>query len=335
MAGAVKKFLDRPLSFRRRPRVPGQIRLGVSSPGLGFFGLILCGFLMSVNFSNNLIFAMTFLLVAIALVGGYATRVNLAGLTLSDWRTEPVFAGGEALYTLSLGETCGRNRFALAPRTGRAIQGEEIHLEKGARVRLVLKRQAPRRGPLGPAPADISSGFPLGVFRARLISGDLPGTLVYPAPAGNQPLPEQPSGTQAHMSAESGTFKDMRRYAPGDPLTRVDWKAFARFDQLYTKVFDGARGDTALWFRWEDVHVQDTEARISQLCRWILDTHKKNLEYGLEIPGTRIEPARDEEHLGTCLAALALYGIRKGSGEGKGKSGGKKQWKRFGKGGAS
>jgi uncharacterized protein (DUF58 family) len=82
----------------------------------------------------------------------------------------------------------------------------------------------------------------------------------------------------------------------------------ARFDELYTKEFDGARGRPALWLRWEDVRAAGTERKLSQLCRWILDAHKQNREYGLEIPGAVIEPSSGEVHRFACLTALALYG---------------------------
>jgi uncharacterized protein (DUF58 family) len=44
----------------------------------------------------------------------------------------------------------------------------------------------------------------------------------------------------AHRSAARGgssEFDDFRPYAPGDPLTRIDWKAAARTDRLYLRRF--------------------------------------------------------------------------------------------------
>ena len=99
----------------------------------------------------------------------------------------------------------------------------------------------------------------------------------------------------------------MRRYTPGDPLSRIHWKALARFDELYTKEFDGAQGQPALWLRWDDVKAAGIEEKLSQLCRWIVEAHAQNREYGLEIPGTKIDPADGESHQQSCLVALALY----------------------------
>src|SRR3989338_7101618 len=41
------------------------------------------------------------------------------------------------------------------------------------------------------------------------------------------------------------TFKDHRMYAPGDDIRLIDWKVFARTDDLYIKTFEEERNLTA------------------------------------------------------------------------------------------
>lgn len=308
MPGVVRQLLATRIALRRPEPRRGRLRARPTSSGWGFAGLVFCAFLLSVNFSNNLIFALTFLLVGIALVGWWHTRQNLRDLALGDWRVEPVFAGGEAVCRLPVENRARTARHGLRATSPGCAPSAERHLRGGEGADLLLARPAPRRGRLAPAPAEVCSGFPLGLFEARLATGPLPACLVYPAPSGEQPLPDRPLDRQAHLGEEAGTFTDLRRYAPGDPLTRIHWQAFARFDELHTREFDGARGRPVLWLRWDDVRAADDEARLSQLCRWVLDAHKQNREYGLELPGRVIEPADGEPHLRACLEALALHG---------------------------
>ncbi|MDP0494983.1 MAG: DUF58 domain-containing protein [Verrucomicrobiota bacterium JB024] len=296
------------LSLRRQETVRLKLRTRLTPSGWGFVGLIVCTFLMSVNFSNNLIFAMTFLLAGIAMVGWYHTRINVRGLALADWRSESVFAGRNAVYRMAVENPSKGSHHGLLATAPGSVPGAERHLAGGEQMEVVLERPAPRRGLLKPVPAHLSSCFPLGIFQARVFTGTLPECLVYPAPEGEEPIPEHTSGQQAHLLAESGTYKDMRRYSPGDPLSHIHWKALARFDELYTKEFDGAQGKPALWLCWEDVRARAVEQKLSQLCRWVLDVHAQSREYGLELPGTKIEPASDEAHRQRCLRALALYG---------------------------
>lgn len=310
-------ILTSPLRLRWSAQRPGRVRTRLTAAGWGFVVLILCGFLLAVNYSNNLIFSMACMLVSMALVGWYQTRSNVQGLVLSDWRTEPVFAGQRAVYRLRLSSPQGSEHYGLLAVAPEAVAGAELQLPGGGEAEMRLERPALRRGILEPAPALLRSRFPLGIFEARLASKPLPECLVYPRPAGEQPLPQQAAGSQAHRTAEAGTYTDLRRYTPGDPLSRISWKAFARFDELYTKRFDGAQGQPALWLRWEDVRAADVEARLSQLCRWVLDAHQQGREYGLELPGQRIEPAGEAAQLERCLRALALQRTHVQSGGGR------------------
>ena len=288
---------------------PGSLRIRPTSAGLGFFLMVLCGFLLSVNFSNNLIFAMTFLLVAIALVSWYHTWLNLKGLVVSDWRTAPVFAGQPLLFTAKVENPGKRFRHGLQARAGKLGTSGEIHLGGDCKAELQLSLARRPRGLSPAAGVFITSCFPLGLFEGRLRTGDLPRCLVYPQPLGNQPLPENMAGKQAHQNRESTTYTDMRRYSPGDPPSRISWRAFARFDQLYTKEFDGAAGLPALWLSWDSAYGKGMEEKVSQLCRWVVDARKQNREYGLQLPGLLVEPAGDERHYRRCLEILATYGM--------------------------
>ncbi|MCG8426206.1 MAG: DUF58 domain-containing protein [Chromatiales bacterium] len=308
---ALSTVLKRPLptSMGRRK---GALAVRLTAAGFWFIVLMLCGFLMSVNFSNNLVFAMTFLLVGIAAIGWWQTRWNLRGLAFGDWRCEPVFAGQPVNYKLALTNPSDSGRYGLQ---SSVIGGEwkQAVLPAQGQIELLLQRPTESRGVLQAMPAEIKSRFPLGLFEARLTTGMLPECLVYPAPRGVQPLPDQAQGQQAHQRRESGSFTEMRRYAPGDPLSRIAWQALARSDEIYTKEFDGAEGLPALWFTWDMVKAAGVEEKLSQLCRWVLDAQRQGREYGLDIPGVQISPASDDAHQRRCLKVLALYGAVTGS----------------------
>ncbi|WP_309386455.1 DUF58 domain-containing protein [Cerasicoccus frondis] len=311
MAAGAKSLLSLKLPLSRSTAAAGKLRLQLTAAGWSFLGLILCLFLMSINFSNNLIFAMSFLLVGIALVGARFTWTNLRGLTLADWRCEPVFAGQTAAYRLGVENRTRSFRYGFQAVANGV--GKEQHLPPQAQEELLFERPTEQRGVIAAEHAMLSSCYPLGIFRAKLTTDDLPECLVYPKPMGAQPINDRPKGQQAHLRAESGSFTDMRRYAPGDPLSHIHWKAMARFDELYTKQFDGAQGQPALWLRWDDVQASGVEAKLSQLCRWVLDAHAQGREYGLELPGLIIEPGNEDPHQRECLRALALYSGKEAS----------------------
>lgn len=292
-----------------------KVKVRLTPSGWGFMGLIFCAFLISVNFSNNLIFAMTFLLAGIAMVSWYHTRSNIKSLVTAGWRCTPVFAGQKSIYHLAM-ENPDRNSYGVCAASSESSYGSEIHFSAGEQAVLNLERNADKRGKLEAIPVRVGSCFPLGIFQARIETGMLPECLVYPKPSGSQSIVNKPLDSHAHLKAESGEYKEMRRYSPGDSLSHINWKAFARFDELYTKEFDGAEGDAALWLCWDDVQAKGTEEKLSQLCRWVLDAHSQHKEYGLQIPGKIFDPANDETHKENCLRALALYGIKEENNEG-------------------
>ena len=296
------------INFLRPARKIGSLQMRMTPSGYGFIGLVTAGFLMSMNFSNNLIFAMTFLLISIALVGWWFTRINLTAVKMGDWKVEPVFSGRDILYKIQVENRSNELRYGVSAWAKSGGITTEVVLPTDEQVEVVLRQKTSGRGIVSATQAALKSAFPLGIFEARLMTAELPEVLVYPAPIGNQLLPEVSSGAQAHKLSEAGSYTDMKRYSAGDPLSRIHWKAFARFDELYTKEFDGAQGEAALWLKWENVQAIGNEDKLSQLCRWILDIHGAGREFGIELPGTTIEPAHGEEHLHACLTVLALYG---------------------------
>ena len=53
----------------------------------------------------------------------------------------------------------------------------------------------------------------------------------------------------------------------------------------------------------------DTEARLSQLARWVVEAEAHGERYGVSLPGVLLPADRGPEHRHRCLAALAVFGI--------------------------
>jgi uncharacterized protein (DUF58 family) len=98
----------------------------------------------------------------------------------------------------------------------------------------------------------------------------------------------------------------LRPFEAGDSLRRIAWKAYARGQGLHTKQYAGTDVVSHV-FDWDSLPALETEARLSQLCRWVLDAHECGEAFGLRLPGTRIEPNVGTAHLERCLNALALF----------------------------
>lgn len=274
-----------------------------------FFALMLYVMLLgAINYSNSMAFMLTFLLAGIALVGMLYTYRNLASLHVAAGQAQPVFAGGRAEFPLFLqsGDPGG------VWRIGVGLNRREltiIDVPAGGTARATVSVPAPRRGRLTLDRVRLQTRFPLGLFQVWSWLAFSAGTLVYPEPAGGRRLRRSaPAGEGLRVTRAAGQddFAGIRRYQPGDPPTRIAWKALAQSNELLTKQFSEAAGE-AIWLDWDALEGLDVEARLSQLCQWVLELHHRDARYGLRLPGGVIPPGAGERHRAACLEALALF----------------------------
>jgi uncharacterized protein (DUF58 family) len=135
--------------------------------------------------------------------------------------------------------------------------------------------------------------------------------LVYPKPEGQLMLPKPAAvGEVLNGIVASGPGNDdyagLRHYVRGDSPRHVAWKSSARSDELLVKRFSGQQRPE-LWLDWQQLAQLPLEARLSQLCQWLLKAQQEGYEYGLRLPGLELQPATGETHRRRCLQALALF----------------------------
>ncbi len=276
------------------------------------FGLVLAAMLLAaVNYNNGLAYLFTFMLGAVATVSMLVTHRNLSGLRIGLGPVDPVFAGQRASFPVVLKNHTGRHRpglWVLSPG-----QSHAIDLAPGATGRTLVTAAASRRGYVPCPPITLSTDYPLGLLfswsRKLRPAGRC---LVYPSPGPSRPLPIRPHRAgyqQPGPRPEGDDFSGLRPYRDGDPPRHVHWKSVARGQPLLVKQFAGAGGGSVI-LDWDAVPEPDAETRLRQLCRWALDAEAAGVEYRLRIPGVDIPFGHGPDHLHTCLAALAVWGLR-------------------------
>lgn len=278
--------------------------------GLIYAVMLMTMLLAAVNYNNGLAYLLTFLLGSMAMVSMLHTHRNLAGLRVSAGPCAPVFAGEHAEFVVRLDNGVGPARFGV--RLEHAGGGDGVDIAVGADAHLAQGVRAEHRGYLRPPPFVLATVYPVGLMRSwsHRIALDT-RCLVYPRPGGPRPFefsPDRRRYQEQGVNPEGDDFIGLRDYRLGDPPRHVSWKAAARGQGLYTKQFGGAGQDT-VWLDWDRLAPLPAEARLSQLCRWVLDADAAGLRYGLRIPGHVQNPAHGPAHRHDCLAALALFGI--------------------------
>ena len=282
--------------------------------GMIFVLVLLAMLLTAFNYRNSLLFMLTFLLTGLGFVAMLHTWRNLVGLTFQAGRASPVFAGEMARFQVQLNNAGQRARLNLQLRPdehGKKIQTIIADQPGNDTALLDLPCPATQRGLLNLGRFTISTRFPLGLFRAWSYLDLNMHAVIYPRPGKPAPLPPPETGrTRGNAQAGEGMddFKSLREYIPQDSPQHIHWKASARGQGMLTKEFAG-EGAVERWLNWDNLANLGIEARLSQLCRWVLDADKAGERYGLRLPGIEIAPAQGEKHLYHCLQSLALFRV--------------------------
>jgi uncharacterized protein (DUF58 family) len=279
-----------------------------TATGLLFAGILLIMLFGAITYNNSMGHLFTFLAGSMALVSILHTYRNLAQLRFASGKTHPVFAGERAGFEILATNPGPLQRLGvqLQPRGEPPVS---FDLAAQQTTRVTLQRSTVRRGIMQLGHCTVSTRYPLGLFRAWAYLELQAECLVYPRPGPERPLP-QSLAYKPHESGDKGRgvadFVGFRAYRPGDSPRHVFWKAAAREQALLVKQFGGDRVDETL-LDWQALAGMDTEQRLSQLCRWVLEADHNQQSYGLRLPGTEIPIASGSTHRHRCLEALARF----------------------------
>lgn len=310
---SLQERLDPRRFFRGERAVEGPVRLDhrrvfilPTRRGLALGLLLFIQILTATQYNNNLAFILSFLLASIALLSILYGYRNLAGLVLRSGRTEPVFVGEKVLFEIHLENPSPTPRLSVnillktaAPLT--------LSLPPADSLPIKLPIPTERRGWLYLPTVTLASIFPLGMFRTWSPINLKQRVLIYPRPAADPlPFPEYPGASGQRQASDD--FHGFQSYQPGDSLRHIHWKGVAKGQGVHIKEYRGEEhSDVRL--DWVRTPGADTEAKLSRLCRWVLDAEKAGLRYALSLPGTELTSASSPDHLRRCLEALALHGI--------------------------
>ena len=277
--------------------------------GLLYAVVLLTMFLAAINYANGLSYALTFLLTALALVAMVHTHRNLHRLHVAPGGAVPVFVGDTAVFRVVLHNPTPLARFGVEV-NHLGYTAIAVDIAPGGSATVALPVTARRRGRLAAAPISIVTRFPLGLWRAWSRRTALAQScLVYPQPAppGSFVAPSRAGGAGGQGNRDAGDdFRGLREFRAGDAPQHVAWKAVARGQGWLVKQFTD--GESAVvWLDWATLAAHEPEARLSLLCRGVLDAERAGYRYGLRLPGNTIAPGLGDTHSQRCLEALALF----------------------------
>lgn len=304
--------LARQTPARTQTLTQNRIYILPTRAGSAWLLVLLLMLVMAINYENNLVYALTFLLLGVFLTAVFHTYANLAGIEVRVLPSTPCFAGGQAIFELELQRHARRCFEQLNLRLEQSDQVQALDLLQD-RESVHLYSPAQKRGWLYPGGLKLETTYPLGLFRAWSWLNLEMKTLVYPEPL-ESPLPTsmEDLSRQGHdrMSVRRGDddFAGLERFQPGMSPRQVDWKSYARGRGLHAKHFAGHQ-DPDLWLDLDALGGESLERRLSRLTAWVLALSARDVRYGLRLGSFVLEPDNGEGQRTRALSALALYGL--------------------------
>ena len=306
-----QRWLDRRLPKVSECRLDNRkLFIFPSREGLMFLGVLLLLWLAATNYENSLIFAFTFLLVALFVVSIFHTYANLHGIQVVAIKGVSGFAGDTLEFEVQLKQDKARLRdnLRLSYKNGAVIVTRMLNTQT---VVIRLPVDALHRGWLDPGRLTIETVFPLGIIRAWTHLRLDYRALVYPRPVKGSVM------TQATLSRGEGgreisggseDFFGLAKYQAGEPRSHIAWKQYARGLGLHSKRYTDPV-EERFWLDWNDFPGLDIEIRLSRLCGMALEVSSGQHHYGLRLPGMEIAPGKGDRHREAVLRALALFRI--------------------------
>jgi len=278
-----------------------------SKMGFVFVLLIVLMLLTAVNYQNSLIYLFTFFLSAVFFVSILLCFLNMNGLQVSSFQVLQCFEGELRAHAIeitnisksSLGISLGVDKGSM----------NQMSIDQGVKNLHNLLLPADKRGLHVLDRLRIESTFPFGFIIAWTWLKLDSKVLIFPKPVEGERSQSGAGGvSKGSSSLLSEDLTELKPYQQGDSASRIVWKQLAAKDQLIIRSHEQGTKDST-WLTWGLYDVASIEKKLQHLCFDILDFHRKQHAYGLDIPGILIAPSKGERHKYECLRALALFGL--------------------------
>jgi uncharacterized protein (DUF58 family) len=277
------------------------------------FGIMLAAILASMlvaglNYNSNLGLAFAFLMASMALVTMHHCNRNLQRLSIDVTTEVDAFAGREAVFEFALHNASSVDRRDIEVRCMSGVGMGSVAANENESITVAVP--VAQRGLTRVKQFELRTRYPFGWFYSWTYVQQLLTIYVAPSPGGTRVLPSdgaQGSGSHSEKRGDED-FSGLRAYEPGVALKHMAWKVLARGGEAAVRSYSSLAAQPE-WLDFSSLEGLDVEARLSQLCLWVLESDAAQRPYGLRIPGKEIAPSGGAAHRFACLRALAAHGV--------------------------
>ena len=264
--------------------------------------IMLFGFFLEAYMHNfNLVYITLFFVFAVAFSAGPIGTFNLGRLDVNFDSASRLFANMEGkIFFKIVNNSTSSSSWAVE------IYCDSVNkligdVRAGVKRVVSLEVTPKKRGDFECKETYLQSFFPLTTVRFILPIDDSCIALVYPQPKGislRSFLNKQKS-----YYGEEKDFDGLTTYSGVESLSRIHWASVAKGNVLVKK-FIHEEHTQELAFKFKEAGKSD-EARLSQLCLWVLASEKINQPFTIEMPNRMLSSKK--ESIDEILTHLARY----------------------------
>lgn len=226
----------------------------------------------------NIVYMALFFTFAFSISSYSFGRNNIRSLSLKLLSFDRVFVNREASYTFLL--SCDK---AKAYDISCHCMKEIVHVKRVSETQpemLRFRHTYTKRGRYGFDEVQCESGFPLPHQTFYKVFDINKTFVVYPEPKGES-LEHYLAKNRA-LTGEQDDFEGIRSYEESDRLSQLYWPSLAK-GEMMSKHFLHTQEQQILHFDFKSC-AQSDEARLSQLCLWVLACEKQERHYTIAMP---------------------------------------------------
>ena len=280
-----------------------------SSLGWYFVIVAILNFVMGINYQNNLILVMSYLMFVVIVLAVFMGYSNAKGLTVTFDKVLPSFSPQKPILKLSLQSNSICQSVSITYNNElKAHTHYDTISNKSISSSLPLPYE--NRGSYELQRIKIASNYPFGLVSVWSYLQIQIKTYVYPAHEyvlSDAHISSQDEYAQNGMVKKSGTeeFENLLIHQPEMGLNRISWKHYAKTKQLLVKDFVDFKTTNALF----DFNLMTgaTEQRLSQLCYLVCEATEHNTPFMLKLPNTVININTGQAHKQQCLESLSSF----------------------------
>jgi len=247
----------------------------------------------------NIVYLALFFTFAFSFSGYFFGRSNIRSLEVRLLSFQRVFANRNCSYSLLISSQ--RDIYDITC----IAEGESKHFKfiRSNRPEVVtFSHRFSQRGEGAFGTVECESRFPLPHQIFYKVFDLERGFVVYPEPKGISL--DAFIAQNRSLYGDRDDFEGIKAHEKGDRLSQIHWQSLAKGGELMSKRFSHTDASRVLHFDFLTCALND-EARLSQLCLWVLACEERGLDFSIAIKHKRL----DSKKMGTdeILAYLGRY----------------------------